>query len=144
MTRESTPESIAQSVSSQLEAHAEGMLDKGDPLINWAPMKIIQYKWKSLNTAYHDKGLYRTSGVISNVGRIPPMHIFSGGGFEANHFWAIPPAYDFIPFFLGMASSKDSLEIVVSMPNVLASGGRIEGIVSTLINGLEEAPAKKE
>ena len=139
VTRASTPESISQSVTSQLEAHAEGMLDKGDPLINWTPMKLIEHKWRTLATEYHKKGLYRTSGVISNMGAVPPMHIFSGGGFEANHFWPIPPAYDFIPFFLGLASSEGSLEVIVSMPKVLASGGRIEHITSTIIDGLEAA-----
>lgn len=144
VTRESTPETIAQSVKQQLEENRECLIDKEDPMLCYLPIKAIGYRWKQLIRIYHDKGLYRTSGVISNVGRIPPMQLFSGGGFQAKHFWAIAPAYDNIPLFIGLASSGDMLEIIMSIPKVLASNDRIEKLTENIMSGLTPSPPKKE
>ena len=140
VTEDATPESIAQSVQVQLEENRECMIDREDPLLNYAPIEVIARRWKKLVRVYHERGLYRTSGVISNVGRIPPMSLFSGGGFQASHFWAIPPAYDNIPLFIGLASSGDMLEVITSMPKVLATSGRIEQTTENILNGLTPVP----
>lgn len=136
VTEASTPEEIAQSVKEQLEKKRECLIDREDPLLNYVPMAAIARRWKKLVRVYHEKGLYRTSGVISNVGKIPPMPLFSGGGFQARHFWAIPPAYDNIPLFIGLASSGNMLEVITSMPKVLATKGRIEQTTENILAGL--------
>ncbi|MBU0993323.1 MAG: hypothetical protein KJ737_12590 [Proteobacteria bacterium] len=144
VTKESTPESISQIIKKQLEENRECMIDRGDTLLSHVPFWIIQNRWKKMGPVYHNRGLYRNSGVISNMGRMPPMHLFSGGGFQAEYYWAIPPGYDHIPFFLGMASTGDRLVFTTSMPKVLASNGRIEKVTEDIMAGLVPAPPKKE
>lgn len=137
---DSEPEDIARDVSYQIRDGREMMLDKGDAALVNVPIWAICHKWNASIPEFHRKGLYRTSGLISNFGRVP-LNLYSGGGFTTDAFWAIPPSYDHIPFFIGVfGSPKNKLEMTCSIPKVLATKGRLGKFMDDLMNGLVPAP----
>ena len=83
----------------------------------------------------HTRGRYVTSGAISNLGRMP-FERFSGGGFRCAQGFFIPPGSDSHPFFLGMSGRADGVELVLSMPLLLASDGRLEEALDALAGAL--------
>ncbi|MBU0996275.1 MAG: hypothetical protein KJ737_27570 [Proteobacteria bacterium] len=140
ITKDTRPEHITRNISHMLRDGAEGMIEKNDPLLRFIPIRTIRAHWKKIVNECHQKGLYRTSGLISNLGLIP-LNFFSGGGFRSESFWTVPPSYDNIPFFLGLAAlGNNHFSIMVSMPKVLASDGRIDAFMEKIISGLEKAP----
>ena len=133
---DTTEEQITQDLVFQLEHGYEGMLSRGDELFRHLPMRLIRSQGLRIIAARHASGRYSLSGVLSNLGRID-LKPFEGGGFKAVGFWAIPPRNEYHPLFLAMAGYDDSLELVLSMPTVLASSGRLDAILDRLVLGMK-------
>ncbi|MFY9399513.1 MAG: hypothetical protein WAR22_14230 [Desulfomonilia bacterium] len=133
---DTTEEQIAQDLAFQLEHGYEGMLSRGDELFRHLPMRLIRSQGLRIIAARHASGRYSLSGVLSNLGRIDPKP-FEGGGFKAVGFWAIPPRNEYHPLFLAMMGYEDCLELILSMPAVLASGGRMDAILDGLVRGMK-------
>lgn len=133
---DTTEEQIAQDLAFQLEHGYEGMLSRGDELFRHLPMRLIRSQGLRIIAARHASGRYSLSGVLSNLGRID-LKPFEGGGFKAVGFWAIPPRNEYHPLFLAMMGYEDCLELILSMPAVLASGGRMDAILDGLVRGMK-------
>ena len=133
--RETTPDQVADEISRQLREKAEGRLTPGDDLVRYLPLRLLGAAGTRIINRRHRAGIYSISGVISNMGRIN-LKAFSGGGFEAGAFWAIPPLVDYLPFFLGMCGYDDTVELILALPRKLATEGRIDAILDTLVSSL--------
>jgi hypothetical protein len=143
ITKDSTPKGIAEDVKQQLEEKKDGELYWGDELVRYMPMSLIR---KSLLNEIETKnrtGLYRNSGIISNLGEIPHK-IFCSPGFETTDGLGVPPCIDVIPCFCGMARNKDLdiFEIIFSMPKALANNGRFEALMDRIKNELKRGTPK--
>ena len=143
ITKDSTPKGIADDVKNQLEEKRDGELYWGDQLVRYMPMSLIR---KSLLKEIETKnrtGLYRNSGIISNLGEIPHK-IFCSQGFETTDGLGVPPCIDVIPCFCGMARNKDLdvFEIIFSIPKVLANNGRFEALIERIKNELKPGTPK--
>lgn len=132
---ESTADEVTCDIAKQLEQKREGMLSKGDELYRYVPLRLMRNQVRKIIDGRHRNGLYSISGFISNMGRLPIQYL-RGAGFEAKAFWGIPPSIEYFPFFMGIAGYGNILEMIVSVPNVLATGGRLEAAMNSIAGGL--------
>jgi hypothetical protein len=142
VAKNDTPETIARKMKRNMDEKRDGELYWGDALVRFLPLGMIRSSLKKEIARKLGTGLYRNSGVISNMGRVPAEY-FSGGGFNATGLLGIPPSIDVVPFFIGTAGLKTHLELILSMPNALAGGGRIEQVMKRLAEELKPAPPKE-
>lgn len=141
ITGDDTPETLARTMKRQMDERRDGELYRGDALVRFFPLRMIRRMLEKEIARKPETGLYRNSGIISNMGRIPAEY-FSGGGFSATALLGIPPSIDVVPFFIGTAGLKKHLEIILSMPNALADGGRIDTVMKLFADEMKPAPAR--
>jgi len=135
---DSTPESVALDIKKQLDEKRDCMIDRWDPLIRHIPLKTLVKKGKSMIEHNTRTGRYGTSGLLTNMGKIP-LGIFSGGGFTARAMWGIPPSIESTPFFLGTATHEGTSEMILTLPKVLAGNGRMDRVLENISRGLVPA-----
>ena len=87
-------------------------------------VKAMRYEIKKR----HDSGNYGMSAFLSNLGRIPQTD-YVGGGFETTSCCFIPPGIGSLPLFMALAGMGASVNLVVSMPSVPGSNGRLEELL---------------
>ena len=134
--KDTTPDEINRDIALQVSRGDEGRLTKGDELLEHIPMCLIRSSAGRIIRARHQRGIYSLSGILSNLGWID-LNRFHGGGFSARAFWAIAPDNEYYPFFMVMTGYEGGSELVLSMPKVLASEGRLEDILRRMVRGLE-------
>ncbi len=142
ITPETTPESVAEDIDRQLKEYNECKLFKGDELYRFIPLWLMNKQGKKILCRKHEKGQYNISAYISNMGRIP-IHLFQGAGFKSEGIFGVPPYFETMPFFIGLASYKNNneeftQELILTMPKVLASNGRMDRALDNIIEGLNE------
>ncbi len=137
--QDSTPESISYDIKKQLEGKRECMIDRFDPLICHLPIGLLKRAGNYRIKTGTMNMKYGTSGILSNMGFIPVnvfKKVFSGGGFNSNILWGIPPSFENVPFFLGLTSRENTLEIILTLPKVLADNNRLDNILKSIKNKL--------
>jgi hypothetical protein len=131
ISRSSTPEDIARDIARQVEEKREGMLSRGDDLTRFIPMWLLRRATSGLINRRHDRGVYSLTGIISNLGRID-LQKYTGGGFTPSATFAIPPANEYVPFFLVLAGHGDTVELMLSLPRRLATRNRLDHMLRKL------------
>ena len=128
ITPDSSPEKISEDLKAQLTDKRDGMLYWGDRFIRYFPLFLIESSIKKEIQAKYQTGLYRNSGIISNVGVIQ-IDKYEGGGFRTTNIFGLPIGMENIPFFLGIIGTTDRTELIMGMANKLANGGRLESVL---------------
>ncbi|MBP7738160.1 MAG: hypothetical protein KA369_19450 [Spirochaetes bacterium] len=126
---------IDNDIREQLKDRRDGMLYRGDELMRYMPLRLIRSLARRRIIGNHRRGLYNASALISNLGK-KELPDFSGGGFLATAFWAIPPGAELYPYSVVLSGYGDTVEIIVTAPSVMATGGRLERSVDALARGL--------
>lgn len=126
---------LGQIISRRQKNREDGAFTLEDRLICHTPLMLLSAVMKSQTRAHHRSGLYRYSAFVSNMGRVP-VEPFSGGGFTAEAFWGIPPGLGMVPLFLGVAGHADRVELIASMPRVLADSGRLDEFMRNILDEL--------
>lgn len=136
--KNTTPEDVTENVKKQLEEKRDGEIYWADQMVRFMPMSMIRKGLLDEIETKKKTGLYRNSGVISNLQEIPHK-IFNGGNFIPFNALGVPPCVDVIPFFCGMGrnSELNKFGIIISMPNVLANNGRLDAIVNKIKEGMK-------
>ena len=116
----------------------ECLIDRYDPLACHVPLGLLSVIGNYLLGRNNRKGRYGSSGIISNMAKVP-LDVFSGGGFTATDFWGIPPSFENKPYFMGIAYSDDTLQLILTMPKILAGENRMENILENIKQGLKKA-----
>jgi len=138
LTPEMTVDDVEFEISDRLEKKLDGGWSLGDKLIHFVPLFLLKIFFK-LQIRYHNrKGRYPFTGYISNLGRLP-LEKFSGGGFASDAFFFVPPGMGFLPFFLTLNGTQNHVEFVMTMPEVLASEGRIDNLLQRIASGVGPA-----
>ena len=132
---ETTEEEIMEIIVKRQEQRDDGAYTLEDYLIRYIPIWLLAMVMKKEITDHHKSGCYRYSAVVSNMGRIP-LEYFAAGGFTPTAIWGIPPGIEYVPFFIGTASHNDVLELIVSVPKVLATGGRMDRALGGIAGGM--------
>lgn len=140
VTGKSTSESISLDIKNQLQNKHECMIDRLDPYICNAPLRLLTHAGRCRINSGTRSGKYGISGILSNMGFIPSdvfKNVYSGGGFNSSAFWGIPPSFENVPYFMGITSRENKLEIILTLPEVLADNGRLDNMLETIRNGLK-------
>ncbi len=132
---EDTSVDIDNDIRDQLNDRHDGMLYRGDELMRYMPLRLIRSLVRRRIIANHKRGLYNASALISNLGR-KNLRDFSGGGFEASAFWAIPPGSELYPYSVVLSGYGETIEIIVTVPSVMATEGRLDRSIDSLARGL--------
>jgi hypothetical protein len=105
-------------------------------LINYIPLKWLEKMIRFGRKQKEYKGNYSCSGTVSNVGKLP-IEIMHGGGFKAHAAWGLPTALENLPVFFSLIGAEDYSEMVIAMPKVLASNGRLEEFIANIQAGVK-------
>lgn len=135
---DSTPEGISADIKKQLVEKSECLIDRYDPLICHMPLWMLTATGRTLKFYNNLRRKYGVSGIISNMAQVP-LEVFKGAGFTATAFWGIPPAFENVPYFMGIAYSDRALQLILTMPKVLANNNRINTMLENIKNGLVPA-----
>lgn len=130
------PEDIAREVKRQLDEKYDCMLFEGGTVVDLIPIALLGLGLKLITLSWHHKGAYSSSTLLSNLGRMNRDH-FHGAGFQADTVFLIPPRVDGIPSFVVLTGCADRLEVTVSLPNVLATDGRLERLLEEISQVLQ-------
>jgi hypothetical protein len=128
-------EDVARDISAQIRDRYDGRIYHGEKIMNYVPVWMIARELKKIIRRKHADGLYHNSGIISNLGKLD-MSRFSGGGFTAKSWFAVPPCQEVVPFFMVLAGSGGTADLMVGMPRVLAGSGRLDTFMDAVITGL--------
>jgi hypothetical protein len=131
VTKDSTPDTIAQEVKRQLDEKYDCMLFEGGADVDMIPIALISLGLKLFTAYNHRTGGYNASVMLSNLG-LQDRQKFVGGGFLADTIFLLPPRMDGIPAFVVLTGSTGRLEITVSLPNVLATDNRLENLLKDI------------
>lgn len=127
-------------VSEEISMQVSGMYDcriyHREKLMNFVPLGIMTAELEKIIRLKHSAGLYHNSGIISNLGKLD-MDMFSGGGFRASSWFAVPPCQEIVPFFMVLAGSGTFANLMVGMPRALAGNGRLEEFIERISSGLD-------
>lgn len=138
--KDSTPGDIANDIRRQVEEKRDCMIDRTDPYVRFLPVNYLVKKGNARIEGFNKTGLYSSSGLISNMGKLP-MQYYSGGGFNSRIIWGIPPSIENIPFLIGFAMRDDEVTLSLGLPNVLAGENRIDEFLNNLKEGLVSGKA---
>jgi len=110
-------------------------------LLNWVPTATIRNSNNKLVKKRQTNSLFRTTGVISNLGLLK-VEQFSGAGFIANKSYFIPPEFETTALFVTLAGHKEGVEIIMRAPQQL-DGGRVEDMMNFVIENIEQSISHK-
>jgi len=127
---------LSEIITRRMQNREDGTYTLEDRLICHTPLRLLELIIKKTIKAQHRSGQYRYSAYVSNMGRVP-IHDFSGGGFTATAFWGIPPGLGMVPLFLGVGGHEDRVELIATMPRVLACEGRLDALLRNIADDLE-------
>lgn len=81
------------------------------------------------------KGRYGSAAIVSNVGRID-VAALSCPGFTARRAFFVPPGNPGLPLFLAIAGDDEGVELCATVPEPLATGGRLATLLDVLAGAL--------
>jgi hypothetical protein len=135
VTPSDTPSSIAYEILRRLKSKQDGRLTLEEMLIPHIPLWLLKRILRKEARQGHLQGTYRCSGFISDLGKIP-IDAYQGGGFISVSYVALPVCLESFPFSMTMSNSGNEINLVLSMPKILASGGRLEESLGRIKDGL--------
>lgn len=127
---------IAAEISRRLKEKNDGAYTWEDKLIQYLPLTFIQTALQREIRKNHQRERYRYSGIISNLGRLP-LAQFTGGGFEPETFFFIPPTMATLPFGMTINGAQNHVELVATLPEIFGSGGRLDALLKRIASSVE-------
>jgi len=106
----------------------------GYDAFSWLPMPLLTMVLKRAFAREHAKGRYAFSATLSDVGAYTARDC-SAGGFTASAAFAIPPMAD-QQCFICLKGFEDRTHIVVGMPSVFCSHGRLDHLMVSLVDAI--------
>jgi NRPS condensation-like uncharacterized protein len=109
-------------------------------LLNWVPTSVIRSSNDKLVKKRRLNSVFRTTGVISNLGLLK-VEEFSGPGFNASKSYFIPPEFETTALFVTLSGHPDGVEILMRVPPQL-DGGRMQEMMDFVINNIQTEAQK--
>lgn len=110
-------------------------------LLNWVPTSIIRKSNDKLIRKRRENSLFRTTGVLSNLGLLK-VDQFSSDEFKADKIYFIPPEFETTALFVTLAGHSEGVEIIMRSPAQL-DGGRVEEMMNFVLRNIEQPIRKK-
>lgn len=141
VNRESTEDDWNNSIKQQLSDKKETEIPsffKIFPfhLLNWVPTSVIKNANNNLVKKRAINSVFRTTGIISNLGLLNIEH-FSGAEFFAHKSYFIPPEFETTALFVTLAGHPEGVEIIMRAPQQL-DGGRVKELMDFVMNNIEK------
>ncbi|MCB9681035.1 MAG: hypothetical protein H6733_06140 [Alphaproteobacteria bacterium] len=131
VTPDSTPAQVDQAVRDAVAAGAPGRSLRGTAFLGHLPLWLMVAASRRGAADHRARGRFGVTGVLSNLGRMD-LDALSFPGFAARSVFWIPPGTEVTALFAGFSGSPDGVDLVVTMPRMLADGGRIEAVVDAM------------
>jgi hypothetical protein len=128
---DATRESLAATMKSELARGRDGDVVVSIAGLCWIPLGLMRRFGAARTLENNRASRYGVSGILSNLGPMP-LGGLSGGGFVCEKAWLVPPSGHATALFATFSGHASGVEVVVSMPTTLASGGRLEALMSVL------------
>lgn len=112
-------------------------------LLDWIPLSVMKKSNQKLVNKRRISGRFRTSGIISNLGRLS-LKDYTGGGFVADCVFFIPPEFDTTALFVTLTGHENGIEFLMRIPDYL-DGGQLEDLMDSVLKQVylhSEAPRK--
>lgn len=136
VTKDATVNSLSDIISQRIKEKIDGSYTWEDKIVKYIPIKIIEKFIRMEAAKGIQTGLYSNTAYVSNLGRMP-LKNYTGGGFTPDTGFFIPPGLGSLPFFMTLAGGiKERVEVLLTIPKPLASGGRIESVVENIAVGI--------
>ncbi len=126
---------IANEISRQIDEKYDCMSTRGEIQQKFIPLWYLESIIRKMIAKQHAAGRYYSSGVISNFGKFP-LELYQGGNFHSTTGFFIPPGHEFVPAALTLQGCGDYVELLTSIPRVLASQGRLDTFMENISAGL--------
>lgn len=132
------PEATVDDIQAQMQDKLDNL--GGDPrfstLSSYTPAPLLRRIFLSSRGKNRQRGFYKDSGTISNLGKLP-IELLQGGGFEARTCFFVPPEMEIKPFFITLSGCGNAVEMITAIPNVLANNGRLDQFIANVIAELK-------
>ena len=138
VTPDTTIEDIESEIKGRLQGRQDGAYTWEDKIVRYIPITILKSILSYEGKKNHRRNQYRQTGYVSNLGCLP-LERFSGGGFVPKTFFFIPPGLESLPFFMTLNGGENHVELILTMPEVLASGGRIDDLLHRIASSVVPA-----
>ncbi|HNY49854.1 MAG TPA: hypothetical protein PLV50_03955 [Smithella sp.] len=135
ITPDTTLESLDAELAFRLREQRDGQLTWEDKIISHLPLSVLDMLLSKETRRSHRSGNYRFSGFVSNMGRFS-MEGFSGGGFHADMYWAVPVCMESVPFSLVLTGAGDFVDMILAMPRALANQQVLDETLGRIGSGL--------
>ena len=131
-----TAEDLARDLTRQVAERREASFGLEMNVLGGIPLGLMTWLGKLGVQRCHRRCRYISSGVLSNLGRLP-LETCEGGGFRPFTGFFIPPASDSNPFFLtlagGVPDGEPAVELAAALPVSLATDARLERALDQLV-----------
>ncbi|MBU0994328.1 MAG: hypothetical protein KJ737_17695 [Proteobacteria bacterium] len=131
-----TVRSLSDLISKRLAEKKDGAFTLEDKITRYMPLKMYETFITRAISRGMKTGLHRSSACVSNLGRLP-LDKYTGGGFTPETVFFIPPSLNLFPLFIALTGSGQKVEIVATLPKVLATKGRIESMMENIAEGIQ-------
>ena len=135
VTRDSTPDSINQSLWIQLRKKYDDMGFEGDGSGDRMPLKVIGLLGTMAEKINHGRGLYNASAVISNIGHIDRNAFFTAEFATESAFFLTQRMYN-AGCFIAFSGCSGREELTLSVPHALGTGNRFERLFDDISRAL--------
>lgn len=132
-----TPGDVSDAVRAALDAGQAEAGVKGLAFLRHVPLWLARAVARRSGARHHQTGRYGSTAVLSNVGRVP-VEAFHGAGFTAQTGFWIPPGTPVTALFVGLSGTDDGVEIVATIPDTLASDGRLDALLDAMAAALTD------
>ncbi|MBW1649860.1 MAG: hypothetical protein JRJ44_04125 [Deltaproteobacteria bacterium] len=142
--KNSTVNDIQKKIIYQLKNYYECMLPKHINIVKYIPIKLLHSSLKKVAKQKNKTGLFTYSGIITHLGRLH-VNAFSGGGFIGKTWYSCNSMSgdDLPPLFISISETEsfnNHTNILIGISKPLASKGRLEKIVNSIINEIDVFP----
>lgn len=135
ITRDENWVSVYQSILECLDAKKEGIVGKYDHFGRFVSPSLFRWIFGSAARWQRLVNRYVATGLLSNIGKIA-LDDFSTTDFHANTVCFLPFDIAISPLTIITTENEHGIEVSLSMPSYLGNEGRIDGLISTIKEGL--------
>ncbi len=130
-------EVVSEMIKNRLNDHSAITTPYNLKLIKRIPIRVLNRISRKNRLKVQKKGLASTSGVISNLGKIP-LELYSEPSFRAESIFFIPPGTESTVFFTAVTGTEEFIELVCTSSNAFAAHDRLEGTMTEIAEGLKQ------
>lgn len=130
-------EEVSEIIQKKLDLREDGVLTWEDRIVRHVPMRIIEQALLREARKGLSMGHFRTSAIVSNLGRID-LDLFACDTFKPDNLFMIPPASEILPAFIAVTGLKDTINICLGCPAALADNSRIEMLLDRIAEEISQ------